>query len=1223
MNTKNLKSYAPKARRQFIDAVTKRAAYFGIYEDGILPVTFEGSVAIIDGKPFPKKIGKQRQLLEKKIAETGFAQFVSEIAYTWFNRLAAIRYMELHDYLDHGFRVLSHPTNADGLPEVLDHAADVAGNLNLDKAHIIELQLAGDKQEELYRELLLGQCHYLHSIMPFLFEALDDATELLLPDNLTKTDSILKGLISDIPEEDWQQIEVIGWLYQFYISEHKDAVIGKVVKSEDIPAATQLFTPNWIVKYLVQNSIGRQWLATYPNSSIKEKMEYYIEPAEQTDEVKAQLAEITPSSIDPESIKALDPACGSGHILVEIYELLREIYLERGYRLREIPELILTKNIYGLDIDDRAAQLAGFALMMKAREDDRRIFQRVQDRSVKLNVYALQSTDGWDSASLWQALNLDGKAKQGSSGDLFVETKKFDAPTGEYAEYFDLLKYLIVSFEQAKTLGSLIQIDLRYLPRLEQLKAKLLDKVQDTDPAAIAAASQLLPIVEQAILLTQKYNTVISNPPYMGLKGMNGALKKYLNDAFVRGKSDLMTAFMEKSYQLTLENGHWAMINLPSWMFLKSFEDLRKLLIKNTKLESLLDLGRGIFGSDFGSTAFVFQNIRLSSGSLDFTSVFRRLFEKKSLVRSQAEIQDLFHADNVLFLNKITNFLSIDGYPFAYSFPESFFNAIRRAVPIKSLAECKQGMATADNEKFVRCWHEVSLSKIGFGFSSRDESKMSGKKWFPYNKGGAYRKWYGNQELVVNWENDGKELLDNRPKTVIRSPQFYFKDCLSWSKVTIGKFSMRYYPKGFLFDVAGCSAFFGSENELLNSCAVFNSPVMTDYYADLMPTVNFEVGQISNFPIVENFEMSQFVKELIDIHKYDWNLFETSWDFKSSPLITDCSSNKLAVTFEIVTRNHEGIVRKAIELEKIVNQTSLEAYNLELSNGSSVELKDITLSVNPYNRFNSDLSKQELSHKQFSSLSEELLSFFTGCLMGRYSLDREGLAYAHSSNDGFKKLVTEGAYRTFPADEDGIIPLASEEWLFEDDATARFREFVKTVWGTEHLQENLTFVAESLCLDAIKPKKGEGAMETIRRYFSEKFFAEHCKMYKKRPIYWLFSSGKEKAFECLVYLHRYNESTLSRMRTEYVTPLMGKYESQYGLIADRVSEASGTEQRKVEKELKSLEKKQAELRKFDEELKHYAEKRISLDLDDGVKVNYGKFGNLLANVKDIHGKKPD
>lgn len=1227
MNTANLKAYAPKARKQFMDAVAKRAAHFGIYEDEIAPVSFQGSTAIIEGKAFTKQQGEQRKRLEKRLEEKPFAThrerynlFVREMAYTWFNRLAALRYMELHDYFEHGFRVLSHPSNQDGLPEILDHAADVADMLRLDKTQLIEWQLAGDKQELLYCELLLGQCHHLHNVMPFLFEAIDDATELLLPDNLTKTDSILKGLVNDIPEEDWEQIEVIGWLYQFYISEHKDAVIGKVVKSEDIPAATQLFTPNWIVKYLVQNSIGRQWLATYPDSSIKAKMEYYIEPAEQSNEVDAQLAAITPSSINPESIKALDPACGSGHILVEMYEVLREIYLERGYRLREIPELILTKNIYGLDIDDRAAQLAGFALLMKAREDDRRIFQRVQDGSVKLNVYALQSTEGWDSASLWQALNLDGKAKQGSSGDLFVETKKFDAPTGEYAEYFNLLKYLIMSFEQAKTLGSLIQIDHEYLSILEKLKNELLNKLLGTDPVAVAAASQLLPVVKQAILLTQKYNTVISNPPYMGLKGMNRTLKTYLNDAYVRGKSDLMTAFMEKSYEMTLENGYWAMINLPSWMFLKSFEELRKLLIKNTKLESLLDLGRGIFGSDFGSTAFVFQNIKLSSGSLDFTSVFRRLFEKKSLVRSQAEIQDLFHSNDVIFLNKISNFLSIEGSPFAYSFPESFFNAIKLAVPVKSLAECKQGMATADNEKFVRYWHEVSLNNIGFGFSSRDESKMSGKKWFPYNKGGAFRKWYGNQELVVNWENDGKELFDNRPKAVIRSPQFYFKDCLSWSKVTIGKFSMRYYPEGFLFDVAGCSAFFSSENKLLNSCAVFNSPVMTDYYADLMPTVNFEVGQISNFPILEKFEISNYVKELIDIHKKDWDFFETSWEFKSSPLIIECEGNNLAETFEIITANHEEILRKAIELEELVSKASLEAYNLEPSNGTKVEIKDITLTINPYYRFNSGFSKQELSHKQRSSLSEELLSFFTGCLMGRFSLDREGIVYAHCRNVGFKELVAGGAYKTYPADDDGIIPLASEEWLFGDDATARFQEFVKIVWGIERLQKNLEFVAESLCLDAIKPKKGESTMETIRRYFSTQFFAEHCKMYKKRPIYWLFSSGKEKAFECLVYLHRYNEATLPRMRTEYVTPLMGKYDHQLARKMEEVVEAAGTEQRRIEKEIKDLEKKQAELRKFDEELKHYAEMRISLDLDDGVKANYGKFGNLLANVKAIHGK---
>lgn len=631
MNTKHLKSYAPKARSQFMEAVAKRAAHFGIYEDEIAPVSFQGSTAIIEGNAFTKQQGEQRKRLEKQVAAKGFELFIREMAYTWFNRLAALRYMELHDYLDHGFRVLSNPSSKDGLPEILDHAADVADMLELDKSQITEWQLAGDKQELLYRELLLGQCHHLHSVMPFLFEAIDDATELLLPDNLTKTDSILKGLVNDIPEEDWQQIEVIGWLYQFYISEHKDAVIGKVVKSEDIPAATQLFTPNWIVKYLVQNSIGRQWLATYPDSSIKAKMEYYIEPAEQTDEVNSQLAAITPNSIDPESIKALDPACGSGHILVEMYEVLREIYLERGYRLREIPELILTKNIYGLDIDDRAAQLSGFALLMKAREDDRRIFQRIQDGSVKLNVYALQSTEDWDSASLWQALNLDGKAKQGSSGDLFVETKKFDAPTGEYAEYFDLLKYLIVSFEQAKTLGSLIQIEHEYLPTLEKFKEELLDKLQGTDPGATTAAGYLFPVVEQAILLAKKYDALIANPPYMGNGGMNPSLKDFAKRNYNDSKADLFAVFMSRAFNFLNEHGFNAQVNMQAWMFISRFEKIRRKILESHTITTLAHLGPRAFSQISGEVVQTSAWVISKNYIKDFKPSFLRLVDGNEL----------------------------------------------------------------------------------------------------------------------------------------------------------------------------------------------------------------------------------------------------------------------------------------------------------------------------------------------------------------------------------------------------------------------------------------------------------------------------------------------------------------------------------------------------------------------------------------------------------------
>ena len=604
MNTKNLKAYAPKARREFIAAVKKRAAHFGIYEDRIEEVRIEGGAAIIEGRAFTRKEGEQRKRLESKIAERASATykekydlFVREMAYTWFNRLAAIRYMELHDYFDHGFRVLSpaksNTSNPDGLPEILSHASDVADSLDLDKSHIIELQLAGDKEEELYRELLLGQCHQLAKIMPFVFkgigfEVIDDATELLLPNNLTKTDSILKGLINDIPEEDWQQIEVIGWLYQFYISEHKDAVIGKVVKSEDIPAATQLFTPNWIVKYLVQNSLGRQWLATYPDSELKSKMEYYIEPAEQSQEVIEQLKAITPTSIDPEEIKVLDPACGSGHILVEVYEVLREIYLERGYRLREIPELILTKNIYGLDIDDRAAQLAGFALMMKAREDDRRIFQRVEDGEVALNVFSLQSTEHLDIPKLWKALDLEGNQQTGTTGGLFDASEEDVQPTGIYNEYFELLQVLKSAFLEAKTLGSLVQVEYQLLNKISGLKAELIKKIHCTDPAARQVAIYLLPIINQALILSQNYDVVCMNPPYMGKKGMNNTIKDYAKTFYPSSSSDLFAFFTQHFLKKLSVNGRLAFVTPYSWLFLSSYEQLRGDFIKRRSIESLL-----------------------------------------------------------------------------------------------------------------------------------------------------------------------------------------------------------------------------------------------------------------------------------------------------------------------------------------------------------------------------------------------------------------------------------------------------------------------------------------------------------------------------------------------------------------------------------------------------------------------------------------------------------
>ena len=1229
MNTKSLKAYAPKARKQFIEAVKKRAAHFGIYEDRIAEVRIEGGAAIIEGRAFTRKEGEQRKRLERKLTERASAtyqekydMFTREIAYTWFNRLAALRYMEIHDYFDHGFRVLSHPTNQGGLPEILNHASDVAESLNLDKDHIIELQLAGDKEEELYRELLLGQCHQLAKIMPQIFkglefETIDDATELLLPNNLTKTDSILKGLINDIPEEDWQEIEVIGWLYQFYISEHKDSVMGKVVKSEDIPAATQLFTPNWIVKYLVQNSVGRQWLATYSDSELKGKMEYYIEPAEQSEEVIEQLKAITPTSIDPEEIKVLDPACGSGHILVEVYEVLREIYLERGYRLREIPELILTKNIYGLDIDDRAAQLAGFALMMKAREDDRRIFQRVEDGEVTLNVFSLQSTEHLDIHKLWSALDLEGKHQSGTTAGLFDEVvqpsdfayseqsdKTIPAQAGIYADYYQLLQILKTAFLQAKTLGSLIQVDKQHLANLLSLKELLGEKYEGTDPAASGSSNELLPIVNQAIILAQQYDSVVANPPYMGLKGMNGILKEFAKTDFPNSKSDLFAMFMERAFYFLKSSGYNAQVNMQSWMFLSSYEEFRSWLIDTKTFVSMAHLGARAFSQISGevvqTTAWVISKYKSDS----YRPVFLRLTDgseedKKSNLKS---------GKYKFCLNSQDDFKKIPSYPIAYWVSDDFKNIYENKF-VKDITISDGQNKTGNNDRFLRYHWEVERNDIGIEHN-----------WLFYAKGGGFRRWYGNLLEVVNWSSKAREHYKKDKICRIIPEYLWYEPGVTWGLITSSKPTFRYLPDYATFDVGGSSVFFKDKRDINYILGLCNSSVALQALRISNPTLNFQVKNIRDLPFLElenKAELSDLSEQAQRISKQDWDSKETSFEFKSFPLVSEAINSKLAESFADIARVQEIQTSDLKTIEEKINELFVREFALIEDIVTSVPVEEISLFANPH--FNNVKLKGEFDSRR-AILAPELISFTLGCIMGRYSLDREGLVYAHSGNEGFKELELGGFYNSFPADDDGIIPLASEEWLFDDDATTRFKEFVNTVWGDEHLAENLEFVAESLCLHALKPKKGESAMDTLRRYFSTQFFKDHCKTYKKRPIYWLFSSGKEKAFECLVYLHRYNEGTLSRMRTEYVTPLMGKYEAQHKLLSEQQLQATGTEARGIEKDLKSLEKKQAELRTFDEQLKHYAEMRITLDLDDGVKANYGKFGNLLADVKAIHGK---
>jgi type II restriction/modification system DNA methylase subunit YeeA len=1240
MNTANIKKYAPKARTRFIDTMTRQAARVGISPDGkggavIAPLEQKGDVLVMtaqDGQTHtvPAHLKRAREALAAWVQRDGFTQAIEQAAYSWFNRLCAIRYMEIHGYLDHGRRVLSGAGGEAGQFQILDECLEV-DLPGLDTARVRELKLDGTQDETLYRELLLAQCHALHEAMPFLFEPLDDASELLLPNNLTKTDSLIRELVEAIPEADWQDVEVIGWLYQFYISEKKDQVIGKVVKSEDIPAATQLFTPNWIVQYLVQNSVGRQWLQTYPASPLKAEMPYYIEPAVQEPEVQAQLDAITPASIDPESIKVLDPAAGSGHILVEAYNVLKAIYEERGYRTRDIPQLILENNLFGLDIDDRAAQLAGFALLMKAREDDRRILTRLVDNKVRLNVLAMQSSQHLDANTLWRDLNLTGDWHQGQSQGLF-DSEQQNLSSNDAA--YKLIADLIERFQNAKTFGSLIEVPNELEAPLKALLEQLSDLTTRGDTLQKTAAQRLIPLVQQAWVLAQRYDAVVANPPYMGSKGMNAALKDYAKKAYPNSKSDLFAIFMEHAFSLLSPLGYNAQINMHSWMFLSRYELLRRSVLENTTIVNMIHLGAQAFehisGHVVQTTAWVIINKNLR----EHYPVFLRL------VDSGSEKQKYFSCEENRFSSiRQEEFISVPGEPLAYWMPVPLREAFKKGDSMGELVHACAGLQTGNNEKFLRYWFEVDISSIGLNVASREDALVLNKKWFPCNKGGGYRKWAGNKDYVVNWENDGEEIhgFNNIPMdyqgSPVRAKGYYFRNSISWSDVASGLPSFRAFPNGFIHEAKGMSAFKKEGFPINLALAYGNTPVVTFLAKSLNPTLSFQVGNFESLPVLKNEiqKMSSVilddVDKMIGIAAEDWDFYETSWGF-CAPNILNTGNRQFYIksAYQQSRAQWHRITMEMQALESENNLRFIKAYVLQDELVSEVPLEEVTLTSNPKYRYGKNNSDEELETLLQCDTLKELVSYAIGCMMGRYSLDKPGLILA-SQGETVRDYLAHIPKPSFAPDDNAIIPLTDQEW-FPDDATNRFRDFVRTVWGDDSLpngrsalQENLDFVAESLCLHAIKPKKGEAALETIRRYLSTQFFKDHLRTYKKRPIYWLFSSGKQKAFECLVYLHRYNESTLAEMRTDYVIPLTTKLASYVEkLEQDKDASTSAAEAKAIEKELSKLYKQQAELNTFDEKLRHYADQRISLDLDDGVKVNYGKFGDLLAEVKQVVGK---
>ena len=951
------------------------------------------------------------------------------------------------------------------------------------------------------------------------------------------------------------------------ISEKKDQVIGKVVKSENIPAATQLFTPNWIVKYMVQNSLGRKWLTTYPESSLRSKMEYYIEPAEQTPEVQAKLAEITPKSLDPEKITLMDPACGSGHILVEAYDIFKKIYSERGYTEIEFPRLIIEKNLYGLDIDDRAAQLAGFALLMKARKDD----SRVLSDPPRLNVMSIKDTEDINSSEIVNHLC------------------EFDPELDKSA-----LIEIISLFKLGKTVGSLIRIPDKIVPKLPSIKEVIEKGVKTSNLFVHEAAETLEPIIKQSILLGRKYDCVVANPPYMNSSYMTPILKQFASNDYRLAKNDIFGMFVSRGAYMTSLGGYLGFVTPYVWMFLSSHENFRRFILDNLTITTLTQLEYNAFEPACVPVCiYTMMNFHLD----DFEGDYIKLSDFRGCeTQAPRTLEAIGNLDcGWRHRSKTSNFHKIPGSPIAYWASKRFLEIFEEASPLGDIAKPMKGFDTGGHgDKYFRLWHEVDYKRI-----FRNGYSLKICNWVEVNKGGPFRKWYGNRNDLAWFANEGESLFDLKGAN-IRNRRSYFKQGLTFTVISSSHTSFRLSFEDSIFYQHGATCVVEDDTERFILLGLLNSIVVKFFLSFLCPTLSFTVDDVAKTPVMIQGlpDIDCFlekVDEIIRIAQSDWNSFETSWDFKSFPWITPpLKFNTTELSFKNWENHLNAQIKRMMELETENNRLWINAYGLQDELNPEVTEDQITLA-------RPDAEKDV----------KRLISYAIGCMMGRYSLDEPALTYANSGNIGFDCT----RYETFAADEDEILPVTDIEW-FPDDVTVRFVEFIKTVWSPDTLEENLKFIAESLT-----GKQTSDSREVIRKYLSSNFFKDHLQTYKNRPIYWLFSSGKQKAFECLVYLHRYNEATLSRMRSEHVIPLQGKINWRIQWLEKEIGSGSRSSDAKVRKEIETLKKKQAELVSFDDNLRHYADMKISLDLDDGVKVNYGKFNGLLAEVTKVTGVK--
>lgn len=1199
MNKGAIQRFAIWARNELIAQVSQRAYQYGITKEGC----GEANAVTVGGRALTGDEQKQRKELVDQIRSKGYTQVMEEVAYTWFNRFIALRFMEVNNYLPSHIRVFSDSTGA-FKPEILSDVLhlDLPG-LNREKvAEYIE----SNDTEGLYRYLLLTQCNALNEPLPRMFEKMGGYTELLLPNNILKQDSVLGHMVADIPEADWtDQVQIIGWLYQYYNSELKDdtfALLKKNVKitKERIPSATQLFTPDWIVRYMVENSLGRIFIDKRKNEgvfadgrgademtweeseakrianekTIAEQMgwKYYLPEAEQTEEVRQQLDEIQReyANLDVKEIKVIDPCMGSGHILVYAFDVLMQIYEANGYSQRDAAQSILENNLYGLDIDDRAAQLAYFAVMMKARQYDRRIFSR----GIQPHVYAIVESNGLDRSTIDYFTNNDPKLQ-----------KDFGT--------------LVNELRDAKEYGSILNIS---QVDFAALYARIDEVRDDISIFREVVLNSILPLIQVAEVMSKKYDVVVTNPPYMGASGMSGKLNEYVKLNYPDSKSDMSTVCMEKTLQMCKPRGFMAMINIPVWMFLSSYEALRSNLLTEYTLVNMVHPGRGIFGSDFGTTAFVFQRIYISG----FSGSYHRLFDVQGEVKSNEERETAFLNGKGYYVAQQENFSKIPGSPVAYWLSDNYIKAFENPT-LDTLSTIKVGLQTGDNNTFLRQWFECDYQNIFFNCHTHTDSESSEKTWYPYNKGGEYRKWFGNNDYVVNWKHDGYLIrnfvgengkLRSRPQNT----EYYFRKSITYSYITSGVFNARIKEAGFVFDVNGASIF--PEDKYYDYILGLLCSCLADGLTKVInPTISLQTGDIAKIPIrVDESKMnaiSELVKSNVELAKKDWNSFETSWDFLVHPLVRCKSFSPEEVTkdamFHIKDMNfiseaftnwsNECYLRfsKLKANEEELNRIFIDIYGLQDELTPEVDDKDVTVRK-------ADLGRDIRS----------LISYAVGCMFGRYSLDEPGLAYAGGEWDASK-------YSTIIPDKDNIIPICDDDY-FDDDITGRFVKWVEIVYGSETLEENLKFIADAL--------GGKGTpREVIRSYFINDFYADHLKIYQKRPIYWLFDSGKKNGFKALIYMHRYQSDLLARMRTDYVHEQQERYRTQLTHLADAIDHASASERVKLTKQQKKIQEQALEIQKYEEKVHHLADQNIQIDLDDGVKHNYELFADVLAKIK--------